>query len=343
MMTTDVLIVTYGNRWKYLNQVLLRLIADDYVRRITIINNNSDYNLLEEVAALHTNKIAVIDLEQNTGSAYGFKHGLEYLAAQPETGLILLLDDDNLPDAGCISGLVGHWDQLSNMSKENNTALFAHRPNRAYLRHAAKGIATHLFFPLKNHYLGFHLFRPDIWLMKKIYPRFILRSKKDKQQVSIPCAPYGGLLLHKNLIRITGLPDERFFTYADDFEFTFRITLAGGTVLLLPHHTITDIDTPLVNTRKKDMFSAKFLDMELFRLYFLMRNTMYFTKKCLVTSNFIFTINRVIYNSYIFLLSLAFQKKRSFNVFKKAVKQGLKGDFDNIPPAVVKSNEHLNK
>lgn len=326
----DVLIVTYGNRWHLLEKVLTGLGKEKNIRQVTVVNNKSNYDVNEKVRSLHDNRIKVLDLEKNFGSAYAYTFGLSYLLNQPQAGLILLLDDDNLPVDTCIDKMLLKWDLSTLHEKESQLMLMAMRPSRHYLQNASKGLKTKLFFPLKNHFLGFNLFRPDIWLMKKLYPR-TLRNKPVKDEVSIPCAPYGGLFFHKKLLFKNGMPDKRFFTYADDFDFTYRHVKHNGSILLLPACIVNDLEVSLVNKKREGIFRPKFLQMEKYRLFCLMRNTMFFTKHYFITSRFIFAINRFIYTLYLFLLALIYGKLKTFFLFNSAVNKGLKEDFKTIP------------
>ena len=330
----DILIVTYGNRWNYLEKVIAGLLGDLEVRQITIVNNKSEYDVKSNTGNL-SDKIVVLDLEKNFGSAYGFKFGLTYLLNQPRANLILLLDDDNLPEADCIDKMINYWNILDDKEKESHTMLLALRRDRTYLKNAAKGLRINLFFPLNNHFLGFNLFRPDIWLLKKFYPR-TLKNKPDQLSVSIPCAPYGGLFFHKKLLLKNGMPDKRFFTYADDFDFTYRNVNHDGKIFLLPGCVVKDLDTPFVNKKSAGLFHPKFLKMDQFRLFYLMRNTMFFTKQYFITSGFIFAVNRLVYTLYLFLLAIIYGKIKTFLLFNSAVGKGLNGDLENEPALLTK-------
>ena len=47
-----VLTVTYGNRWRFLQQVLRRVLGFAEVVQVVVINNDSDYSVLKEASAL---------------------------------------------------------------------------------------------------------------------------------------------------------------------------------------------------------------------------------------------------------------------------------------------------
>jgi hypothetical protein len=52
-------------------------------------------------------------------------------------------------------------------------------------------------------------------------------------------------------IETVGLPDVRYFTYADDHEYTQRITRAGGRIFLCSDAEIEDLETSWNRTRRR--------------------------------------------------------------------------------------------
>ena len=102
--------VTYGDRAKYLTQVIASLI-DQGVDTIVIVSNGSESNSLAQIRELtHIHScIALLDLGENTGSANGFSKGIAY-AYDHGADFIWLLDDDNKPEKGALDVLVRYWD-----------------------------------------------------------------------------------------------------------------------------------------------------------------------------------------------------------------------------------------
>lgn len=338
MDKADVLIVTYADRWRHLQQVLDRLCAEHAVDHIVIVNNGCPYSVSERTASIHIKKITVIDLPENTGSANAIRIGLEYMQENRDTELMWLLDDDNLPETDCLGRMLDHWRTIP-AGERPRTMLLAMRENRPYLQHVAKGGKISRYFPAKNRFFGFHFFRPDIRIAKLLEMRFVLPHRTRKESVRIPCAPYGGLLLHKSVPGIFGYPDTRFITYADDFEFTRRITREGGRIILLPACKITDLDIPSVHKGRKGFLSPKFLALEPAKLYYLVRNTCWFTRNYYVTNNGVFTINRWCYSAYLYCVSLLRGKRASYTLFRKAVHDGLAGDFSRKPQTDVRNEK----
>ncbi len=320
----DILMVTYGNRWPLLRGTLEALHGMPEVRQVTLIDNGSIYNIAEQLATIPTPAINLILMPENMGSAFAIGTGLQQLRADAQTECILLLDDDNVPAPDCLKQLLSAWSTLSARHTPDALMLQCMRPARTYLRHAAKGVHPELFFPLPDHFLGFHVFRPDIRFRRRQIVKSI-RNTDDRDHVSIPCAPYGGLFLHRAALDKIGVPDAQLHTYADDFEFTLRFTRGGGHLYLIPPAVVEDSEPTLVNTRKAGWFSSKFFAMPDRRLFLLMRNTAYYTERALVRHAAIYHLNRVLYTTYLFLSALLHGRMGSFKIFNFAIRQGRRG------------------
>ena len=86
------IIVTYGNRFHYLEHVVKRLLKEK-IDTILIVSNGSDKITEKSILDLKTKskKIKLIILKKNYGSALAIKKGLEY-ALKTDCKFILLLD-----------------------------------------------------------------------------------------------------------------------------------------------------------------------------------------------------------------------------------------------------------
>lgn len=320
----DILMVTYGNRWPLLRGTLEALCGMPEIRQVTLIDNGSIYNVAEQLTTIRTPAINLILMPENTGSAFAISTGLQQLHADAQTECILILDDDNVPAPDCLTQLLSAWNTLSALHTPDTLMLQCMRPDRTYLRHAAKSVHPELFFPLPDHFLGFHAFRPDIRFRRRQIVRKI-RNTDDRDHVSIPCAPYGGLFLHRSAVDRIGVPEVLMHTYADDFAYTQGFTRGGGHLYLIPAAVVEDSEPTLVNTRKAGWFSSKFFAMPDRRLFLLMRNTAYYTERTLVQHPGIYHLNRSLYTAYLFISALLHGRMGSFKIFNFAVRQGRRG------------------
>lgn len=321
--SVDVLTVTYGNRWPALRDMLQHLPP---VRRITIIDNGSSYNLPEQLITLTLPPVQYIQMPDNMGSAFAYATGLELLSHDPEVECIWLLDDDLLVQSDCLLHLQNSWQTLLPGHATHQLFLQCMRPDRSYLQYAAKGKSVELFFPLEDHFLGFHIGKLSLKKKRKSIIQ-ATQTLPDEPAVVIPCAPYGGLFLHRDAIARFGLPDKRFHSYADDFDYTLRCTKSGACIYLIPAAIAEDRLPTLVNNRRTGFFSSKFFDMPEQRLFMLMRNTTYYTEQQLVRNKAMYTINKKLYIAYLFVSAMLNRRLRSFKIFTFAVRKGSAAEF----------------
>src|SRR5690606_1451793 len=97
-MKICVVIVTYGNRFHLLEKPLL-FFENGRAHRIIVIDNGSSKESKEKLnnyIKSSKTSIQVFDIGYNSGSAKGFKTGIEK-ALLTDCEHFLLLDDDNLP------------------------------------------------------------------------------------------------------------------------------------------------------------------------------------------------------------------------------------------------------
>ena len=92
-------IVTYGDRFHLLKQVIEACYKEG-VDKVIVIDNASEENSkkqLKEYEKENQDRLKVIYLEENIGSAGGYKRGLQEAYECEECEYIWLLDDDNMP------------------------------------------------------------------------------------------------------------------------------------------------------------------------------------------------------------------------------------------------------
>lgn len=322
---TYVVIVTYGSRRTYLERVLNFFSPLDSIQ-IIVVNNNSDYSVAELILSLNRPEIFCINSKENKGSAWGYKTGIQHASEQENCDLIWLLDDDNLPETNSLEILQSKFELLKSEKENNNFALMAYRVDRKYISNVVRGEPVKWNFPQSDAFLGFHLFKLHYLISKKLK---LFKRTSLKNNINIPCAPYGGFFFHKDLIQMIGLPDERFFVYADDFDFTYRIQELGGVIYLIEDCKVHDLEQTWQISKQKRMFSPNILNVESNKVYLSTRNFIYFQNQHLVHNRFIFNLNRIIYSNYLYLLAILKGKRANFRRFLEATNDGLNGNFNN--------------
>ncbi|MDB5013368.1 MAG: glycosyl transferase family 2 [Daejeonella sp.] len=315
-----VVTVTYGDRWQFLEQVINRVLSFENVCHLIIADNNSSYSIAERVSK----NVTVLSNSENLGSAGGYKQAIQCAYQNIECDLVWLLDDDNLPEQLSLDVLLEQWKAID--APENKKAVFCLRKDRVQHWRIARGENPYRYYLVRNNFLGFHFLRIFNNQLHKLKDRFD-NNRPFKQRVVMPYVPYGGLLMHKLMIEEIGFPDERFYLYVDDSEYTYRITKGGGSIWLIPASQITDIDKSQGLDYKQKLFHSHLLDLWNFRTYYHIRNRMYFYSRVAIQNNIVFQINKILYLAFLRVISILSGKTNAYNKLKVAVSDGLKGNL----------------
>jgi GT2 family glycosyltransferase len=319
-------IVTYGDRFHLLKQVIDACFREG-VDKVIVVDNASvenSRNQLKEFESKNKDKLKVIYLNENTGSAGGFKRGLETTYHDPECEFIWLLDDDNEPQKDSLKVLKEYWNSLEDENKEEKTALLSYRPDRIQYKEAIMTNNPNLVLGRKNSFLGFHVIDLPKKIVRVIKRKLGLSTFRENPNIKngkVAVAPYGGMFFHKNLINTIGYPKEEFFVYADDHEWSYRIIKNGGKIYLLLDSLIEDIDTSWNVSKNKRSFQI-IAEGNNFRMYYGVRNRVFFEKTNLVSNKLIYKLNMFIFG---FLVKWNDKTGKNYKIFKKAVYDGIKG------------------
>ena len=282
--------VTYGDRFHLLSKVLDALVKEE-VDKVIVVDNSSSEETKKQLVNLQEKQkglLSVIYMSENTGSSGGFKAGLEAAKECGDTEFIWLLDDDNVPELGALEKLKNFWAESPEPNKESRLCLLSYRDSRPEYKALAK-LDSDSIVPVLgaiNSFLGFNLISPFSMRGKnKVLGADLKESDifMDKNHGKLPVAPYGGMFFNELLLDTIGYPDEKYYLYCDDYEFSHRIIKNGGAIILILDSHIADIDV----SENKGFESN---DMNLHRLYYSTRNLIYF-QKSLADNNFFFSLN----------------------------------------------------
>jgi len=328
-MKVCVVIVTYGNRYHFLHEVLRNIFVENISKTIIVDNNShpDSKHLLLSLEQENPDSINVIWHKNNEGSAKGFRIGLEKAIAEKDCDFIWLLDDDNVPQSGALSKLVDFWNRWEGLNKEHNLCLVSYRKDRPLYKKMAQinSSSLDLVIGSRNAVMGFNLFKP---LKTLKYYRFLkdndnqIKLHGDINHGKIPVAPYGGMFFHKSLLNVIGYPNDQFVLYGDDWDFSQRITERNGELIYIFDSIINDVDSPGNIGMKVDK-------LNLFRIYYSTRNSLHFQKK-FSTYKWIFNINAIILSMILTLgnlFGIITQKntREKMRIKLVAIKDGLKG------------------
>ncbi|WP_059173410.1 glycosyltransferase [Bacillus sp. FJAT-27445] len=324
-----VVTVTYGERWGLLDKILKKLQNNNMVKKVVVVDNGSKTDIKKACELKGYKKVLVLELGENKGSAYGFKKGIEEAIMVKECELVWLLDDDNMPHENTLEVLINNY--LTLKKNHNIFALASLREDRKDYKSAAEKGNTANIFPRKNSFYGFHI--TDIF--KKTLRKIIkLKSKQPVKCptpiIDVPYAPYGGLFFEKRLINKIGLPNEDFYLYGDDYEFTYRINKFGGNLYLVSNSTIEDIDKSWYLEKRGNFLLSLLFNPSDNKIYYNFRNRIFFEKKDLVNNGIIYNLNKftlLIILCFICLLTL---NKKRYLLIKRAISDGEKGFLGKI-------------
>jgi len=298
-MEVGVVTVTYGDRINYVTKLIER-VDDLGVKNICVVVNGSSKRKFLNLTK--NNKSKFIFNDENLGSARGFKQGMEYLKSQPDIKYLWLLDDDNFPELDALDNLLKF---ITNNSFDNNKdALLSFRPDRKHFSKALQENNGSHMLNGKNSALGFSLFG------KKQFT--------DYQKEGLRVAPYGGFFFHKLLIDQIGYPNETYFLYGDDYDFTIRVSENGGAIKLVKDSVVKDLELSFHLKEKQNLtiFNTRYHNTEnLDRIFYSVRNGIRFELKHMVENIVIYHTNLLIYSLIIGLLlslSLSFKKVAVF-------------------------------
>ncbi|RYE26969.1 MAG: glycosyltransferase [Sphingobacteriaceae bacterium] len=325
-----VLTVTYGNRWRFLQQVLQRVLSFAEVVQVIVVDNASEYSVLKEASALDDNRVKILVNAENKGSAGGYHQALKYANENIAADFFWLLDDDNLPDKNALKILLEDWEKLPGGNDEK--ALFCLRADRKPHVKIAQGENPNRYYLVPDNFLGFSLKRIFYNQFLKLKDRFVA-EKPFQNQVKIPYVPYGGLLLHQEMLTKISYPNEAFFLYVDDSEYTFRITQNNATIWLIPAAKVVDIDPSQGINYQKKLFASPLLDQWNFRIYYHIRNRLYFYSPVTIKNRWLFNLNKMLFLGGLKLISILSKKQNAYKKLLKAVDDGLAGNLGRADPS----------
>jgi len=254
-------IVTY-NRKELLKNCILSVLNQTYpLDKIIVIDNNSS-DTTQEIFMNEFNsieKICYIRLECNIGGAGGFYEGIKY-AYEKNYDWIWIMDDDSQPQHDALEKLFAGYKKIKS---ENIIAL------------------TGLKIDTKGNILRQHR---GIINFQNLYKKPVIFPEiNNTTPVKIQHSSFVGLLLNRDAIKKTGLPDKNFFIYYDDLEYSIRLSKTGY-MYLISDSRIVHKEVSMIETGKKKFLfiksSVKRTDIKnLWTLYYLRRNIIYLAKK----------------------------------------------------------------
>ena len=324
-MKVCAVIVTYGNRFELLEKSVKSCFRAG-INKVIVVDNNSNEqskSKLRNLEKVYKDKLKVIYLPENLGSAGGYKIGLEEAYRCQECDYILTLDDDNVIPLDALKKIECLLCYLEKY--KDNLMLAMYRPIWDWDRKTVQEGWIKSYKP--NNFLGFNFWERVLNRLKKI---FITKKQPNKDKIFYPLQPaivtaMGGLFFPKKVIDKIGFPEDEFFLYAEDHEYTYRFTKNGGNIFLCSEIVIEDLDQTHFNKNKSENLHFFHPDFPKEKLYYTIRNHTYLSKQ-FINNKLFFYGNLIMFCllqlKYIFKVSrnLFFER---YKLFLRAIKDGL--------------------
>lgn len=343
--SVSAVLVTYGARWKLLKQVLAELLGlDPVLEKIIIVDNASEDNIASHIEGMNSEVVTFVQLDENTGSANGFKVGIETALAVSDAEFFWLLDDDNKPGPDALARLIAAYKMMGD--DPGNTFVAMRRDRQEFLNAALHGSMVKV---QKNSFMGFHLGG----VFEKVTAR-LRRASKDTLTtdfvypvVSIGFAPYGGFFFHRSWIEKIGLPNEQFFLYGDDHDFTSRVITHGGKIYLCAAGEVEDLEMSWNKTQVKSHRLISPRSSSLY-VYYSTRNRVYFEVTNYVTSSCVYHLNMLVMMFILLLLGIVVDKKplavvKRWKLLWAAIRAGESGRLGKVNDLIITAEGRKNK
>lgn len=318
-MKIQAVIVTYANRGEFLSQCIKSLYEAGVVD-LVVVDNRADYDVPAILSKCIGLKYDVIHLEKNQGSAVGYNVGMQKVM-QGDADFIFLLDDDNVVLPGAIAHLQDVWQSKKEEYNSNLLMIGATRPAHVKSTDPTGKGQSH------DSFLGFD--RRDIYLkiIKNIFGKERWHSFCHEEVRRVDFAPYSGLFFSRNLLNVVGLPNKEFVLYADDTEFTYRVTQNGGAIFLTGKPFVNDLEESWnVGDEYSNSFRRWLFGGSDIRVFYSVRNHVYFEIFSRKPKNqFSRMLNKLIYMAMLNFFSMFWGKRQRYRLICEAVALGEAG------------------
>jgi len=319
--STVLVTLTYGDRLQYLEELLARAFREKDITRAIVVSNASVAEL-DQLFMLWPNRVQVIELDSNTGSANGYAVGIE-AALKTGCDFIWLMDDDNAPTPGSFGLLKQRLIDCALRHGADNTAVLGFRPT--HQADVASGVPTRFIAPPRSSYFGFHVRQLPYKLWRRT-PWGKPKPRPAQPLLELPFAYYGGLLGHADLFRRIGLPRRDLVLYADDTEYTFRIGALGGHLYLVPEAGLDDLEHSWnIKERTSNIYETYLLGSSDLRAYYAARNQAWFDKNLWVTSPLMYRFNRWVFIRLLHFFARRHDRSGRLALLLQAIRDGEAG------------------
>ncbi len=317
---TTVVTVTYGDRLPYLQQLIERALSFTAISDVVVVSNAA-LAPLDQLTERWPDQVRLIELTENTGSANGYAVGLQ-AALAADADYIWMMDDDNAPTAAAVSILHRELARLTGLLGKDRVAVLGYRATQQ--ADVAQGVPPRYIRQPRSSYFGFHIAQLPYKLWRRL-PRG-KRPNRPPTSISLPFAPYGGLLAHRSLYERIGLPLKQLVLYVDDTEYTRRITASGGRLYLFTEAVIEELEQSWnIKARTSNIYETFLLGESDFRAYYTARNQAWFDKNVWAASPRLHWLNRAVFLTLLRLFARLRNNRERLALLEQAIHDGESG------------------
>jgi GT2 family glycosyltransferase len=217
---------------------------------------------------------------------------------------------------------VDELDRLSDEVGIEHAAVLGFRKSRL----KATGDLRGNFAPSSS-FVGFHVVQIPQKITRRLKLSLSDRGVPDAS-IDVPYSPYGGLLAHREMFRCLGLPKREFVLYADDWEYTMRLTRKGGKIRLIPGAYIEDMEASWnQNTSNGSIFFRSLALGSDFQVYYTFRNHVWLNRNVQCASEMIYNVNKFVFLALLSLFAVRLRRRERFNLIRSAIADGERGSL----------------
>lgn len=319
---TTLVTLTYGDRYNYLHTLISRSLESPQIERVIVVSNASSAPL-QTLVETWPKHVQVIELPHNTGSANGYAVGIQ-AALDAGAEYLWLMDDDNAPTINAIEVLHDRLQRLAPTNGRDKVAVLGFRPT--HQADIATGVPQRFAIQRRSSFFGFHIAHLPYKLWRRLPWGRPQVASGLPELVQLPFATYGGLLAHHSLYRRIGLPLEALKLYADDNEYTWRITAGGGRIFLVPEALLDDLEHSWnIKARTNNIYENYLLGGSDLRAYYGARNQAWFDKNVWVASPLVYQFNRWLFFCLLRVFARRCDAGPRLKLLEKAIADGESG------------------
>jgi len=329
-LTVVGVIVTYGQRYELCRIAVEGALRSGVDRVVVVCNGTPNTStLLRETRWPPGTLIELVDLPENSGSAGGFRRGIEAALLGTSDALWLLDDDSDIDSKALVA--------LRTAVAQSTGRYFAFASLRASIVNQVKVVNGTRSAPDVGSFMHFDIGR-------------YFHSKPPAEQgryIEVPNAPYGGLLISRSLVERIGLPMEELYLYEDDTEYTARIPATGAQILLCRDSVIRDADAKWINsavsTSGPEAASTSGPERLLraddeTRLYYAVRNRSWLDiQRNRRHPTVRFCLSFIVFNVYLTLQAVRTRRWRNYRLYLRALRDGVAGRLGVMSTQALKS------